>query len=788
MQIQILGLREYVDHKDNKSKKVEKFFENLWRAPSVAEILANPDEYLKQVPAEERFNLYFTVAECLEGKGRKLQAQKVIPFDIDGIDRTKIRETWFAACEALGITPEKNGATFSGNGIWLFVKAHEDITDDSYFEANRTYYKEVCAKITQALKRKGLEGFADPSVWSTARIARMPNTMNIKKNKEDVMAYTLNPLIMDEGFNFITKSGIPILGKEDQLSPTFMRGFPSPDANEILSERGCGFIASCKKTPDKVSEEAWYAMLGILEWLPEGRTLSHEYSRGHSGYSASETDHKADQAKQNAGPRTCKNINQIWGKCGACKHFNKITSPVQIVGAEFIKTEKTGFWSYKQNKEGDTVPNKPEVMDLVKYFKRKHEFVSVPENGELFLYNGKHWEEKHTSYLSIYAKEHFHPYVPTYLYDEFKKNVLLSNVVQRDWFHRSTAGKFNMRNGVYDMHTGEVSSHSRDLGFTHILPYDYDKDAACPAFDKFLDEVTVKREDLKSVLLEFSGYCISNDESWLQKAIFLNGDGANGKSIFADVLRSVAGANNVSSQRLERLGMPVVNALLENKLVNISEEAGKSAFFASDDFKEIVTGGHMTIKKLYKNQYEIQNRTKFVMLCNGLPLAADGSHGFFRRLIIVPFDATFDEATRDPFILSKLIVECAGIFNLLVKHYKILKDRGTINKSATVTKSMGHYAYESDIALEWVRETFTMDNDAPIEKHAITTDVYQEYAQNCMYEWGIKPVSSIAFWKKAEKAFKDKDFHSKRKQIRRNGKTVWIVRGLVRKEILNDEF
>ncbi len=784
--IQILGLRDY-SSSDGKVKKAEKFFEKGYRAASVAAILADPDSHLASIPPEEHYNLYFTAAECLEEKGRKLLVQRIIPFDIDGIDKSKVQETWFAACHALGVTPELNGALFSGNGIWIFLNSSVEINDDSYFEAHRLYYKELCHKVNKVLEARGLRGSADPSVWSSGRICRMPNTWNKKPNKEDAKAYTLNP-IMSETFDLIQKSGIPILGKEDSITKAFMAGYPSPDANEILSERGCGFLASCKATPNKVTEELWYAMLGILDWLPGGRGLAHDYSRGHRGYSFEETERKAEQARASAGPRTCKNINSTWGKCGSCPHFGKITSPVQIRGKDFIVTEKTGFWSFKTTKDGNVTLGKPEVMDLLKYYKRKTEFRSVIETKELFSYNGKYWEENHVDSLLVYAKEHFNPYVPTHVYDEFKKNVLLTNTVKRDWFHSSTSGKFNLQNGVYDVVKNELFAHSPDFGFTYILPYAFDPHAACPSFTKFLDDVTLRREDLKNTLMEYAGYCLANEESWLQKALFLNGKGANGKSKFTDVLRAVAGKSNVSAQRLEKLGSPINNALLENKLMNISDEASSGAFFASESFKEIVTGGHMTIKKLYKNQYEIENRTKFIMLCNGLPSAADGSHGFFRRLIIVPFEARFDEKTRDPFILDKLLVELPGIFNLIMQHYKNLKDRGTIFESATVNKALVTYMDNSDVALAWLADVIEINDSALPEKFVSTVDVYQEYVQNCQYDWGIKPVSNIKFWQKAEDIFRDLNFSDRRSHVRRAGKQVWIMRGVVRKGVQDEQF
>jgi putative DNA primase/helicase len=374
------------------------------------------------------------------------------------------------------------------------------------------------------------------------------------------------------------------------------------------------------------------------------------------------------------------------------------------------------------------------------------------------------------------------------VYDEFAKNVLLTNSVPRNWFHNTTAGKFNLQNGVYDMHTGELKPHSSEFGFTHILPYEYDPSALCPTFDKFMKDVTKEREDLTQSLLEYVGYGLSNDECWLQKAVILTGSGANGKSTFCDVIRGLAGKNNVAAQRLERLGNPVVNALIQNKLINISEETGAGAFFSAEDFKELVAGGSMNVKQLYKNQYEVLNRTKFMILCNELPTATDGSHGFFRRLVIVPFDARFDEGNRDPFIKDKLLTELAGIFNIVVKHYKNLVNRGVLASSQTSSKTIERYKFNSDIAASWIADHFELKEDSKKEDWVASVEVYQEYSQNCQYDWGVKPVSIVKFWQKVEAVFRDLDFHDRRMNIRRNGKQQWVIKGLVRKELPDESF
>src|ERR1019366_2948730 len=112
MSIQILGLREYYDERTGKSGKKHEFFSKGWRAPSVPDLFKSIDTFIEQIPQEDRWNLYFTVADCFEEPGRKLKEQWVMPFDIDDIDVTKQKETIAVAMEVLGTRSSEVGVIF----------------------------------------------------------------------------------------------------------------------------------------------------------------------------------------------------------------------------------------------------------------------------------------------------------------------------------------------------------------------------------------------------------------------------------------------------------------------------------------------------------------------------------------------------------------------------------------------------------------------------------------------------------------------------------------------------
>ena len=50
----------------------------------------------------------------------------------------------------------------------------------------------------------------------------------------------------------------------------------------------------------------------------------------------------------------------------------------------------------------------------------------------------------------------------------------------------------NVDNGTIDLRTGELRSHNREDYITHILPTEYDPDAICELWDKFIDKCTRK--------------------------------------------------------------------------------------------------------------------------------------------------------------------------------------------------------------------------------------------------------------------------------------------------------
>lgn len=705
--IQILGIRRFFSKKAGKELAYDAFFKEKWRAPSVAHLFANIETYLEKIPEKEQWNLYYTCANCLEEKGRKLREQSVLPFDVDGIDVERRKEYLKPVLQALGVKHDDTGIIFSGNGLQFIIGLSSPFTSTTFFEENRVHYRAVCEKINQALKKSQLPGEADPTGFSAARLMRLPLTRNIKLNKPERLGELYNRTIVPVSFELKVLSGLPDIKATDHINPEQYKKFPKPDTKAVISE--CEFLKHCREHQGDIRESAWYAMLSVVGRLENGSQLAHSFSDSHPGYSHYECESKLTQALESSGPRTCVNINAEWGGCKSCKHFEKINSPILIRGPDFIKTELNGFHDITFNKNNEVKTGRPNYEDLRKYFKKKKDYLILGESKVCLVWNEKYWEILPDVYLENFAQSHFIPVATTKMTKEFLNLVCRTRLRDPAWFTDTTLKKVNFQNGILDLESGEFGSHSKEIGFRYVLPYDYDPKAQAPRFERYMDEIMMGDKGLMSVLLEFAGYAFSNDECWTDKSLFMSGDGSNGKSVFMDVIRRLAGEGNYASLGISELRGEVNRSILDGKLFSMAEETPGNTLKDTSLFKNIVAGGELTCRQLYKMPYSFRNKCKFIFACNDLPQSSDVSKGFLRRLLIVPFDKLFEGKNIDPFLRSKLYKELPGIFNIVISHYKNLQARQEFLNPDKIKKATDEYKLSIDTVAQWFQDHVTVE-------------------------------------------------------------------------------
>lgn len=772
--IQILGLREFVDKETGEVKLYDSHFKNNWRAESVPELFRNIETYLKEIPEEIRYNLFYTLAECHADKKREFSRQNILPIDIDGIAKGEELKVVDCVLHELKLPKDKVGVVFSGNGVHILIQLNDYFTDVSFFKTYKVYYKALCGRINQALYNSGIAGSADTTAFSKGKIFRLPGTKNLKPNKPETRCTLVNGDIEPLNVDLITLAELPRLGEGDHIHPNAFKRFPTPDTKAVQEK--CPFLVHCKENQDKVSEPQWYAMMSIVGRLEDGHKLVHEYSENYSFYSADQTDFKSEHALEAAGPRTCENIDTLWDGCKSCPNFCNITSPIQLVGDDFIRTKDTGFYDVKI-KNGVAVKDKPNYDDLAKFFGQVQPFFTEFESESTYIYNGKYWEEIPRLMLYGFAEANFNPSPTKGMCQEFEAKIKRMNTKVASF--TNMAGMLNFENGVLDLETFELHPHSQEYGFTYVIPYDYKEDTECPRFDKFMEEVTENDDITAKLLLEYMGFCISGtDPKLVQMCAILYGGGGNGKSVLLEVLRSLIGPQNCSAVGMKSITKDTGRFPMMYKMVNISDETPTSGFLESSDFKALVSGDTVEVRRLYHNPVMWRCTTKLLFACNELPFTADFSQGLFRRLLIIPFNARFshEKGNLDPFIVDKLLAERAGILNKILNAFKDLKNREfKFIIPQKIDEAKEDYEYMGDSVLQFVNEECYVKED----NFVTMRNIYKLYVIWCQ-EVNIKPVTYNSF----ARSFKTRLYkehtgiYDTRKTLHTNGTKERVFRNL----------
>lgn len=697
-------------------------FDQLVQFATLSELFTNGPAWLGGIPEDARVNLFYTINPQVEPNKREARHIENLAFDVDkiegGITDEIAHKIFQTICETLKIDPEKTGSVLSGNGVHVLIELDpRDQLEPEKLEALKEHYKDVCRLLEKSLQHKGIKAKLDTSIFEPSRVLRFPGTINLKPDREKnetwenptrrTVCKIIQGKISPQHFNLAKASAIPNLQPKDALAKLEATRHYEHDEKAILE--GCEFIKWAIANPAEVTEPPWYALLSVVGNIRteddqlRGRTLAHEISSGHPDYTREETEAKLEQALNASGPRTCKSIDPLWGKCQTCKFNGRVASPISIVGEDFVKSKQTGFRLVTVDSKGNPKPGIPDYDGLMKWFAKKHPFVS--HKKRIYTFSGKHWEDCDDGEIRAFAEKHLDHKPSEKERTEFVNKLYANHTLRHyDWFMKSIEKKANFSNGVLDLRTRELLPHSKEFGFKSHMPFDYNPGATAPRFERFLEEVTCGKKDLQMILEEFMGYCISGiPPSVYQKALILQGEGRNGKSVFLNTLRHLAGEGYYSAVPIGELTKAESRVALDGKLFNVVEELSEKDFKDSSFLKNIATGDAVSIRNLYKDVIKATMTAKLIMACNEIPKTMDHTEGFYRRFIIVPFRAKFDIANRDITLASKLLEELPGVFNVALRGLDRLVKQGHFTVSEDSDAMLDDFKEEIDTVRYFVK-------------------------------------------------------------------------------------
>lgn len=726
-------------------RKIQKNLGNIALTPNIGfkshqELLSNWKSVTEKLKGAERENIFFTPYETTPDEKVTFKKQSALFIDIDlPKDITyeslepNAKHYLESVASALEIHDRHFLVIFSGHGFHFLLQTKNlDLKSKEDFVAYRAEYKRVCDKINEFLKIKKMPGETDSNVFAPKFHVRMPGTFNAKEDLPRVPVRLLQPGDF-QAVELKWQKEEPAPKKEKKEKSDFISevSLQNIKLDEGFIEENCRFLNFAKKNPERLNEPLWYAQLGILKHFKEARKVIHERSKNHPKYSESETDEKIANA-EGIKPRTCEGIAAIWGEsnCRKCKYFGKVKSPVALKSRDFISSEDNGFYRVADN--GKLVP---QYDDVRKFLARELNLKVHNKTGQFYSYQKSHYEPFSTTQMKAEIRAAFSPQpMDTVVSEVISRTKGYKRYLVDQEFFEEKKPQINLKNGIFDLGSNALLPHSEKKGFRYCLPYDYEADAKCPRFDQFLKDVTEGDEELQTLLTEFMGFVLCDREYLHQTSLLLYGHGANGKSTFMRICELLVGEKNYSSISLDEIHKPFVVDNLEGKLLNICDELPRTNLKNVNLLKK-VTGGKLYAEEKGKPGREFFNVAKFIFACNELPPSSDTTDGFLRRLLIVPFRATFSakNKNRNPYLKKELEKELSGIFNKAIDAYRKVMERGDFITSAAADEEKAEYNEAINWVWVWFNSEFEVlsewDDTYGSRDFILKDDIYDLYVQ-----------------------------------------------------------
>ncbi|HVW09110.1 MAG TPA: phage/plasmid primase, P4 family [Bryobacteraceae bacterium] len=214
-----------------------------------------------------------------------------------------------------------------------------------------------------------------------------------------------------------------------------------------------------------------------------------------------------------------------------------------------------------------------------------------------------------------------------------------------DLWERPALDVLNVKNGLLDVRTRELRAHDPAHLSPVQIPVAYDPGARCPHIEKFV--LDVFPADTLASPFEIVAWAMLPNLS-IQKAVLLLGEGANGKSVYLNLLIQFLGQDNVSTLSLHRIESDKFSAArLVGKLCNLGMDLPTSELSSTSVFKSITGGDPIVGERKFESSFEFRPFARLIFSANVAPRSSDSTHGFFRRFVCIPFNRTFSELDPD---------------------------------------------------------------------------------------------------------------------------------------------
>ena len=300
-----------------------------------------------------------------------------------------------------------------------------------------------------------------------------------------------------------------------------------------------------------------------------------------------------------------------------------------------------------------------------------------------------------------------------------------------------------VQNGVIDLTNGEFREGDPADYLTQCAGTHYDPTAKAERWERFLFEVFQDDHEIVEFVKRLVGYTLTG-LTREQVFVFCHGTGRNGKSTMFEILRSLLGdyAKNTAFSTFTRErgknGHEDDLMNLEGARIVTAVESKTVTQLAEDTLKTIAGTDPITGSRKNEKTRTYIPTFKVWLAANNLPKVKDVTEGFWRKVVLLPFDVSFDGMREDKKLCTKLRTELPGILNWAIAGCFDYQQSG-LNPPEKCINAVAAWRGDNDPLAEFL-ETCKKAAGLEIQVSAL----YQEYERFCSLN-GQKTISLTTF-------------------------------------------
>lgn len=392
-------------------------------------------------------------------------------------------------------------------------------------------------------------------------------------------------------------------------------------------------------------------------------------------------------------------------------------------------------------------------------FKDKHRY--NPDRREFMYYDGRRWiddiegmKAKASAKLLVdalfqYAAKNIPAEKEQGNYLKFvsqlmqlkNRTAMLNDSKDKYYFRNEDLDKdnylLNVSNGVIVMKKNNIgfTEHNPNLLLSKMCNANYDPNAKCEQWEKFLDEIMLGDKEKIKYLQKIAGISLTGDTCEETLFILYGATTRNGKSTFAETLSYLLG-NYSATIRPETLAVKQntdsrqangdIAGLKGVRFVNASEPP-KRMVFDTALVKTLLGRDSIVARHIYERPFEFVPVFKLVINTNYLPQIFDDTIFGSGRINVISFDKHFEPSEQDKGLKDRLKSgeELSGILNWCLDGLKMYWSEG-LKPPLSVKMATQEYRQQSDKIGNFINECLVR-----CEENSKAKDIYDTYVLWC---------------------------------------------------------